>query len=215
MHFPRFKMKTSSRLELFTPLSVHTEPIRILLKKSNRHPKLIRQWSKAKLQELQYVGVVSALMASVLCSAFTWPLANDTIWVVTALWYSGLVFIIAAISTATQQAITLNRFECLPNGDDQIKHMLGYEVEGKTVPRSSVVFIQQIPVMMLRFGVYCFIIGLAVLLGYSAYKDGNWFSPEAKTVTMFAAVMVFVLWCHFFSVFSSYSRWSDIAESNA
>ena len=124
-------------------------------------------------------------MASLLCSAFTWPLADDTIWVVTALWYSGLVFVLASVATATQQSITLSRFASLPDHESRIKDMLGYEHKDSSgterrLPRYGVVFIGQIPVMMLRFGVYFFMVGLGVLLGYAAWKAGNVFSSEAK-----------------------------------
>lgn len=133
-------------------------------------------------------------MASLLCSAFTWPLANNTIWIVTALWYSGLVFIIASVATATQQSITLSRLTCLPDHDVRIRDMLGYQKRPGTIeearprsrprnvylPRFGITFIVQIPVMMLRFGIYFFLVGLGVLLGHTAWEHGNVFSSETK-----------------------------------
>lgn len=122
-------------------------------------------------------------MAGLLCSAFTWPLASGTTWVVTALWYSGLVFIIASVATATQQSITLSRLTCLPGHEEYIRDMLGYKANEGSMeykPRKGITFIVQIPVMMLRFGVYFFLVGLGVLLGYAAWEQGDIFSSETK-----------------------------------
>lgn len=133
-------------------------------------------------------------MAGLLCSALTWPLASNTIWVVSALWYSGLVLIIASVATATQQSITLSRLACLRDYDDRIKNMLGYlkqDCDEESHPRSGprqedfhprfgITFVVQIPVMMLRFGIYFFLVGLGVLLGYAAWEQGNVFTSETK-----------------------------------
>lgn len=150
-------------------------------------------------------------MAGLLCSAFTWPLASDTTWVVPALWYSGLVFIIASVATATQQSITLSRLTCLPGHEEYIRDMLGSEKNegGCTIykPRKGITFIIQIPVMMLRFGVYFFLVGLGVLLGYAAWEQGDIFSSETKTAVMCAVVTIFAICCHAASVYSSYSHW--------
>ncbi|KAI0850436.1 hypothetical protein F5Y00DRAFT_260731 [Daldinia vernicosa] len=177
-------MKISKRLTIFTPISVNTEVIEYLLRENRSNGnESIRIWSEAKLKELQFVGVLGALMASLLCSAFTWPLANNTIWVVTSLWYSGLVFILASVATATQQSITLSRFSCL-EPEEHAKYIKGIlardDGNSGLVPRTGISFVMQIPVMMLRFGIYFFMAGLGALLGYTAWEKGNVFSSETK-----------------------------------
>lgn len=88
--------------------------------------------------------------------------------------------------------------------------------------------------MMLRSGIYFFLFGLGVLIGYDAWERGNVFSSETKvrfrqeglvhksmcvarrywrltvlrkTAKMFAVVTTFAICCHAISMFSSYSRW--------
>lgn len=52
-------MNKLTGLELFTPLGINAEPIRIILQEcSCGRSGSINKWSNAKLQELQYVGVL-------------------------------------------------------------------------------------------------------------------------------------------------------------
>lgn len=65
-----------------------------------------------------------ALIASVVTGSFTWP-QPDTIAIATlGCWYSALIFALTSVSSATQQAVTLNRLSTYSNGLTRIRLLL-------------------------------------------------------------------------------------------
>lgn len=92
------------------------------------------------------------------------------------------MFIIASIATATQQSIILHRFHSHEDPTERLKDMLGYQCHKPNHwhPRLAQLFIWQIPIMMLRFGVYMFLIGMSILLWNAAYNQGDWSSSDWK-----------------------------------
>jgi hypothetical protein len=100
----------------------------------------------------------SAILASLFASAFTWPFVPSDAHATLGCWFGGLMLILGSIATATQQCITLYRYSTL--GDPGMENL-------KTMLNGSLylsVYVWQLPVMMLRFGIIAFVVGLFLLL---------------------------------------------------
>ncbi|KAI4190980.1 MAG: hypothetical protein L6R41_000430 [Letrouitia leprolyta] len=70
---------------------------------------LTEKWTQGKLQELQYVGLSSALVTGTIASAFSWYSVASDPWTTEACWASAMVMARTAISLASQQTIGLSR----------------------------------------------------------------------------------------------------------
>ena len=91
---------------------------------------------------------------------------QEAAWPIRSLWYTGLICTIGSISVATQQSISLYRFSATDRGLKRIRTILGGRQNGggKWQPAMSQVYVWQTPVMLLRFGIVLFLLGLLVLL---------------------------------------------------
>ncbi|KAE9373817.1 hypothetical protein N431DRAFT_482728 [Stipitochalara longipes BDJ] len=68
---------------------------------------VINEWKAARLEELNFVGIVAALLASVITSILTGSAILS--WPIRALCLSALISVLISICIATQQTITLTR----------------------------------------------------------------------------------------------------------
>jgi len=115
------------------------------------------------------------------------------------------MFIIASITIATQQSITLHRFSANSESLRHLQTRLGFR-EGDTIkPRYLALFVWQLPVMMLRFGIYLFLVGLLVLVWVLA-RPGieQWSKSDLKVAIAFTVIMAFTVANHFLSVAHCY-----------
>lgn len=100
----------------------------------------------------------SALLASLLASAFTWPFVPEDAFQTKALWFVGLGFVLGSVTTATQLCIALYRLSALDErGWQDLK-----EAFESSVARS--LYVWQIPLLMLRLGILSITIGTMMLL---------------------------------------------------
>lgn len=153
---------------------------------------LTQRWSDFKQKELYFVGITvrlnclegsapnlmrkqAALIASLFGGAFSWYNIDESAWTSKCAWYLGLLFIIASISSATQQSITLFRFSSRSDACEMIRKVLGTRKgkDGRRLPQQLQVYIWQVPVMLLRLGIIMFLLGLTILLWDSSKRSSG------------------------------------------
>jgi hypothetical protein len=89
-------------------------------------------------------------------------------------WYSALIFALTSVSSATQQAITLNRLSTYSNGLTRIRLLLAAETESEQAddghdarhkrPSLLQLYVWQTPIMFLNFSILLYIAGLMALV---------------------------------------------------
>lgn len=100
---------------LMKPLQTTYETITILLvaETEQERDELTKQWRDHKLEELNFIGIVGALLAGCLTSTGSWPTilpnGRSSPWTVQACWYTGIVFALFSVLTAAQQSVRLHR----------------------------------------------------------------------------------------------------------
>ncbi|CAN8104336.1 unnamed protein product [Discula destructiva] len=188
---------------LFSPPALTWDPLLLLLNHSNKseRDRLTEKWKDNKLQELNFVGVVSALLANVLTSTGSWPnlLPPDTTtpWSVRTCWFSGIAFALASVLTAADQTIRLHRMAGHRDGLALIRQSLRTKdrmiVDGRAQyhPRRMQVYSWQLGVLFLGATVACIVAGM-VLLVWSAVVDdfskGKGFGDNGKVAVIFTVI---------------------------
>lgn len=127
-----------------------------------------------------------AIVASIVTGAIAWPQDPSTPappWITRASWYSSLILGLTAISSATQQSLTLYRLGYYEDCLSRLRHILGQEhrrKDGSTVwtVRWAQMVVWQIPVMLLNFSILLFVSGLLVLLRAKAIQAGDQLSHD-------------------------------------
>jgi hypothetical protein len=128
-------------------------------------------------------------------------------------WFGGLVLVLGSIATATHQTITLHRFGTQKDNLETLRKLLTSRTRRKaqggnqgTVRASRLaIFVWQVPVMMLRLGVYLFLIGLLVLLWDISGVNRDYYSAPNLKVRIIQSDLhdlVFFFWPS-----SSLSNW--------
>ena len=167
------------------------EPIDALLTAQDEaiRNRLTTVWRDCKINELTTVGYTvrifkvdnelqrnmltrlqSALVASVIASTFSWSQISSSPWTTRAVWYGSLILSMSSISVSTHQVITLHRIGSHPEALEKIRLILGKNVDGGAMkPRSSQLYVWQIPVMLLTVSIALFIIGLVILVFQTAF----------------------------------------------
>lgn len=114
------------------------------------------------------------MIASVVSGSFTWP-QPDTIPIATlGCWYSALIFALTSVSSATQQAVTLNRLSTYSNGLTRIRLLLASRTPSEQAhdghnaqhnrPSLRQLYVWQTPIMFLNFSILLYIAGLMTLV---------------------------------------------------
>lgn len=161
------------RYGIFSPPTVTYDPLLLLLNHHDREERdrLTEKWKDNKLQELNFVGVVSALLANVLTSTGSWPNllppGTTTPWFVRTCWFCGIVFGIASVLTAADQTIRLHRLSSHKNGLALMRHSLRSEKrddDGSFRPRAIQVYTWQLSVLFLVGSALCLLLGLFLLV---------------------------------------------------
>lgn len=111
----------------------------------------------------------SALLSGMLGSIFTWESTKTAPWPATSSWYCALMFVIASVASSTQQGIMLQRFASHRDYLRRLRALLGRDHS----PRPIQLFIWQIPVMMLRFGIYSLLFGLFFHIWHPVRENGK------------------------------------------
>jgi hypothetical protein len=161
-------------------------PIRAIANASDEHERseLITKWMGVVLSQLtnvelivslfkllqpyQFKNAQGAILSAVIVGTFSWPSLSSTLPVALAiirfLWYSSLVFSIAAVVVAIHHSVLFSRISIIPRASEVMLELLCYETEGERVPRQIQAFVLLLPVALLDFGIGFWICGLLVFL---------------------------------------------------
>jgi hypothetical protein len=159
----------------------------------------------------------AALLSSVVSSALAWPVVNPLPWFVRALWLAALLFSLMSISIAAQQAIAITRVSNQELALEPMKLLLGKpcpslaqlrtgtkvnghntrdtaaleaSIQTRWKPVPMMVYIWQIPSMLLGNAILIFIVGLASFLFSNARAATGW-GDDQKVGVFFGCFMAF------------------------
>ncbi|KAH6655379.1 hypothetical protein BKA67DRAFT_657324 [Truncatella angustata] len=168
--------------------------------------RLTEKWRDHKLQELNFIGVVGALLAGVLTSTGSWPsvLSNGKRqpWSVRAFWFCGILFALFSVLIAAQQTLRLHRLSAHRDGLAYIRRCMagGVHRDGRVRPRRGQVYAWQASTALLTAAVICMIGGITVLVWMSTewgpFKDPeteSWWDDDARLAVTFSSVLVLTL----------------------
>ncbi|KAH9908198.1 hypothetical protein F4778DRAFT_467511 [Xylariomycetidae sp. FL2044] len=201
------------------------DPIFCLLNAEDQDERdeMTERWKENKLQELNFVGIVGALLAGVLTSTGSWPtiLPNGTLspWTVRACWYCGILLALTSVLTAAQQSIRLHRLSCHRRPHVAIRRLLRSRQvsrEGKALPRRAQVFMWQMSGLILSASVFAMLTGMFILIwsstgGLSALRQG-WWNGDAKMAVTFSAVALLLGLGFLYEQYTMYS-WHGADDS--
>ncbi|KAK1993173.1 hypothetical protein LX36DRAFT_263119 [Colletotrichum falcatum] len=188
---------------LFSPPTLTYDPLHLLLnhEDESERDRLTEKWKDNKLQELNFVGVVAALLANVLTSTGSWPNllppGTTTPWIVRTCWFCGIAFALASVLTAADQTIRLHRMSGHRDGLILMRQSLRTRdrvlvgAEWKYRPRKMQVYAWQLGVLLLSGSVLCMILGMVFLVWSAVVEDvvrGVGFGDNGKVAVVFTAV---------------------------
>ncbi|EOA86768.1 uncharacterized protein SETTUDRAFT_153559 [Exserohilum turcica Et28A] len=169
-------------------------------------------WRDNKLSELNFVGVVAALLAGVLTSTGSWPdiLPNgeSSPWSVRTSWYCGIILSLFSILTAADQTVRLHRLSSHRDGLENIRKLLGKTngekshspKTGRRSPSRLQIFTWQMPVMFLTSATICMIVGMflhvwsaTTHLDHPRLWDDNTKVAATYSAVAIAAVIIFFI----------------------
>ncbi|RMZ72671.1 myosin-cross-reactive antigen family [Pyrenophora seminiperda CCB06] len=159
---------------IYAPDETTYDPLEILLNTEDEDDRdeLTIKWRDNKLSELNFVGVVAALLAGVLTSTGSWPniLPNGqkSPWSVRTSWYCGIILSLFSILTAADQTVRLHRLSAHRDGLENIRKLLSKtngershsSKTGRRRPSLLQIFTWQMPVMFLTSATLCMIVGM-------------------------------------------------------
>ncbi|KAF2836906.1 hypothetical protein M501DRAFT_1018319 [Patellaria atrata CBS 101060] len=201
------------RSGIFASDATTYDPIYMLLNADDQEEKdaLTEQWRDYKLKELNFIGVMAALLAGVLTSTGSWPhllpAERATPWPARTAWFCGLVLALTSITTAADHYIRLCRLSTHRDSMERIRQLLSgikvredNESPGEVRPKRLQIYIWQLPVLLLTASVICMILGMLFLCWAATierWPDEPWFDDNARialAVSIVTAVcgMIFI-----------------------
>jgi len=189
---------------IYAPDAATYDPIEILLNTEHAKEKddLTIQWRDNKLSELNFIGVVAALLAGVLTSTGSWPQVlpsgRESPWPIRTAWYCGIILSLFSILTAADQTVRLHRLSGHRDGLNGIRRLLSKtngerkhsKKSGRRVPSLLQVFTWQMPVMFLTTATISMIIGmfLHVWSATRHLQSSEWWDDNSKVALTFSFV---------------------------
>nr|POF27671.1 hypothetical protein CFP56_71480 [Quercus suber] len=182
---------------LIAPTGLSYDSINALLiaEDEEERDRLTEQWRDHKLQELNFVGIVGALLTGCLTSTGSWPTilhnGRETPWPVRLCWYTGIVFGLFSVLTAAQQSIRLHRLSAHRDALANIRHFMGSKSQGPdgrviVRPRRLQIYGWQTGLMFLTLSVAAMVVGMCILI-WSSTEFGplkthgeGWWDANAK-----------------------------------
>ncbi|EXM00481.1 hypothetical protein NOF04DRAFT_1400018 [Fusarium oxysporum II5] len=164
---------------------------------------MTKNWRDHKLQELNFVGTLGALLASCLSTTGSWPdvLPNgrNKPWSVRTMWFSGLVFALFSVVIAGVQSMRLHRLSAHPDGLSLIRNSLvrKRQSDNKSRPSWLQVYAWEFSLAFLVLAIFCMIIGLTILIwagtefGPSKSREDGWWDGNSKMAVTFTIVLGF------------------------
>ncbi|KAI1266345.1 hypothetical protein F5Y18DRAFT_26878 [Xylariaceae sp. FL1019] len=207
---------------LIAPSETTYDSIHIILNTTDREKQndLTRRWMDHKLEELNFVGVVGALLSGCLTSTGSWPNVLDNgrkkPWVVRAFWHCGIIFAVFAVLIAVMQGLRLHRLSAHRDGLELIRKSMSKD--GNThssdhhiviKPKSSLVYAWQASFSFLVAAVFCLIAGMLVLVWVGASpgpdKSANDFWDDGALLALVFTIVVVLSTLVFFMVQMSHT----------
>jgi len=193
-----------SKLNLLTGPSVAYEAICLMLdtEDQEKQKELTETWRDHKLEELNFVGTVGALLSGCLSSTSAWPdvLQNgrDKPWTVRALNFSGLLFALFSVLIAGLQSMRLHRLSAHRDGATLIRDSLSGGRNSQK-PAKIQVYAWEASLAFLVASVLCMVAGISTLVWvsteYGPHKrvEDGWWDENSKMAVTFTAVLTFAL----------------------
>jgi len=190
---------------IVAPDAVAYEPIDILLNTDDKveQDELTRQWRNHKLEELNFVGIVSALLTGVLTSTGSWPNIHpngaSVPWPVRTTFYTGIILSLFSILTSASQTIRLHRMSAHRDAPQRIRQLLSGSRKqrdgSRSWPRKAQIYAWQLPVTFLTAAVLCMIIGMfthvwSATVGWRETGESSWWNQNSKMAVTFTVVAV-------------------------
>ncbi|KAM0343762.1 hypothetical protein ACHAPU_008189 [Fusarium lateritium] len=157
-----------------------------------KRDEMTKNWRNHKVEELNFVGTLGALLASCLSSTSSWPdvLPNGQKkpWLVRTMWFSGLVFALFSVVIAGVQSMRLHRLSSHPDGLKMIRNSLGRKrlSDNKSLPSWLQVYAWEFSLAFLVLAVLTMVVGLTILIWAGAEygplkpKDAGWWDGNSK-----------------------------------
>lgn len=171
------------------------DSIRLIInaEEEKERDELTKQWMTHKMEELNFIGIVGALLAGCLTSTGDWPqvLGNGQTqpWTVQTCWFGGIVCALFAVLTVAMQSMRLHRLAAHRDGLQRIRDCLAHpklESDRYFRPRRWRVYTWQVGPVLLAASVLCMVVGMAIMLWVGATvgplkKDYEaWWDANAK-----------------------------------
>jgi hypothetical protein len=127
----------------------------------------------------------------------SWPILEHGPWSTMACWQASLMLILGSITIATQQSISLYRYSSYEGGLKMIRRTLRGSQTPAVIaagaqhftPTWHYVYVWQLPALMLRAGIICFIIGTMTLLWDAAYGGGHGWNSDSVKVSWYSWIL--------------------------
>ncbi|CZT23237.1 uncharacterized protein RCC_08948 [Ramularia collo-cygni] len=180
------------------------DSIRIIIntRDAEERDRLTERWQTHKLEELNFVGIVGALLASCLTSTGDWPnvLGNGRTqpWTVKTCWFAGILFALFTVLIVAQQSMSLHRLCAHRDGLQRFRDCMTHpnlDKDGAYRPRRLRVQVWQIGPLFLAASVFCMIGGMGIMLWVGTrvgpYKSSTepWWDSNAKMATTWTIML--------------------------
>ncbi|CAI6342228.1 unnamed protein product [Periconia digitata] len=197
------------------------EPIEILLNAESveERDRLTERWKDTRINELNFVGVVAALLAGVLTSTGSWPDilpgSQKSPWPVRTSWYCGIILSLFSILTAADQSVRLYRLSSHRDGYHKIRKLLAkskHAKRGKIQISKAQIYTWQMPVMFLTTATICMIVGMFLHV-WSATRHlshGDLWNADFKVAITFSIVALVSIIFFFLGQLTLYVSPDDI-----
>jgi hypothetical protein len=200
---------TTALLALVIDLRWSNATLTLILNETDetRRNELLGTWVQHRFADLERINITvcpnrfqaqililhsqGVLVAGVISSAFSWYNITSSPWSTRALWYCGLLFALAAITTAGVHSAGLHRLGCHPDWHAKLQQTLGVPVlsgRGGWRPRTLQPVMWQTPGFLLKLSITSFLIGLIILVWDAARRSGvGLMSDDMKVCLPFRA----------------------------
>ncbi|KAH0559487.1 hypothetical protein GP486_003995 [Trichoglossum hirsutum] len=125
--------------------------------------KQLNDWRKRKNKELEMVTFAGTLIASAVTGSIQWSALGAAHWLVSAAWYSTLLFSLVSVIMAFYLSILLTNLSINNDGDSILLKALCRSGRQKK-SRWTSLFALQMPIMLLSYALMMYIVGLSLLV---------------------------------------------------
>ncbi|KAI9807524.1 MAG: hypothetical protein M1825_005464 [Sarcosagium campestre] len=144
-------------------LSLAIEQI-LKVEDEHRRLKLLDRWRENKKTEFNFVSLAGTVVGSAVTGSIQWSQLATAHWFVLAVWYGSLVLSLFCVVIAFHLSILIANSDSQLRGPAVFADLLKARSTGRARP--GVLFILQVPVMLLSYAIISYLVGLGVLVMY-------------------------------------------------